>query len=237
MDTNRNTDRALPCPFAEEEKLPVQQVLSYSCLPQPKRAKDEDVPLSSSYHVTGLRAVALLVVLIGVTLSMVTSFVFLFSGADVRLQLPVFPFLSPFSLLGLIGVGGGVGIVLRRKLISIIKHNPKKQRTQRNVSIVTIATGGRIILPPKPADRQVGDLSSSWRDRWSPEWESELQRWAEKREALHMRQRLHALRFHAADGFPYDESQKKHSHIKMTADFFLSESRQPLSQQKRQHIP
>ena len=84
MYNNGTTYRALPLPFQEKKKQSVQPMVHYSRLSQPKRAKDEDVLSQSSYHVTGVRTVVLLVVLLGVTLSMMASFVFLFSGAHVR---------------------------------------------------------------------------------------------------------------------------------------------------------
>ncbi len=183
---------------------------------QPKRARNEDFPAQSSYHMSGLRVVALVVVFLGVTLSMLASFVFLFSGALVRLQLPVF--LPSLSLIGLAGAGGGMGILLWILLTSILKQHPKRRFPQKQAPLPTatlFATGGMTARPPEPTDRQTGELFSSQRDRWiSSEWEGESQRQTEKLAALHMRQRLRTLRLSYADDFSGDDGQKKRDHLK-----------------------
>ncbi|BCL79655.1 hypothetical protein ccbrp13_21200 [Ktedonobacteria bacterium brp13] len=198
-----NNQKALPF---QELQMPHHAYHAYHVrVPQPNRVSDDDFPAQSSFHLSGVRMVALSGVFLGVTLSMLASFVFLFSGAPVRLLVPVLPFPS-WSLIGLTAAGGGVGILLWVALTSLFKHQVKGRSAQQSLPLPRMsrfATDRSIVLPSEPVERHTDALSSSaWKVKPLAQWR------AEKRETVHLRQRLRTLRLYGADEFPWDDDDE-----------------------------
>jgi hypothetical protein len=192
-----------------EKKKSSARLLQHNVL-QLESVRDEDFPAQSSHHFTGLRIATLVATLVGVTLGMLISFFFLFSGGNLHLTFSSFTLLSSPPALGLAGIGCGIVVVLWITFSYLLKQKREKVLAQRN-SILPIATlvstGGKTVFPPEPVERYTDELFladfDTRVDRWiSSEWNVESQKNTDKLEALHMRQRLQMPRLFYVDDFP-----------------------------------
>lgn len=209
MPNESRNHMVLPLPYIAEKKKSGGRVPRYP-VSQSEPVRYNDFPSQSSLHVTRLRMGALVVVLVGVTLSMLMSLFFLFSGDHLRQPLPSFTLPSSLPVIGLMSVGGGVGIVLWITLSSLFKRKRDELPAQRSSILPRtplMSAGARTPLPPEPSVRHTGERFSSGfeaqGDWWiSSEWDAGPRKNTEKLEALHMRQRLRTLRLDDADDFP-----------------------------------
>src|SRR5579859_1607335 len=115
----------LPRPYPSNEKksrdCPVRRnSVSLPCL---ESAKGEDFPTQSSLHFTRFRVALLVVVLVGITIGLLLSGFFLFSGKAPLPPLDTLVMPSSLPIIGLVGAAGGVGIVLWITLSFLLKRS------------------------------------------------------------------------------------------------------------------
>lgn len=201
-------------PIAKKKKssgrVPQHNVL------QLESVRYEDFPAQSSHHFTGLRLAALVVVIVGVTLGMLISFFFLFSGGNIHLTFSSFTLQSSPSALSLVGIGCGIVVVLWITFSYLLKQKHEGVLAQRSAILpmaTLVSTGGKTIFPPEPVERYTDELFladfDTRVDRWiSSEWDGEPQKNTDKLEALHMRQRLRKPRLSYVDNFPGDDDKE-----------------------------
>lgn len=180
-------------------------------------AAGEDFPAQSALCFTRVRVIVLSLVLLGVTLSMLFSFFFLFTGGMLRFSLHA---LALPSLFPLIGGGGGVGILLWITIAFFLKRKRGTTSDQLSLLPAYALVSGFGAFPPGPSRRRTGELFSSnvdtESDRWiALEWGRDPARQStDTLETTHVRQRLRTFQLSYLDDFVGDRNTDEFYQIK-----------------------
>lgn len=211
MRTSQPGQWALPSPYRTTKKRNRDDLSQRNIVASPRsqQKSNADFPAQSSHHFTQVRVVLLTIVLVGVTLGMLLSFVWMFDG-DVPLN--ALMRLPSLSIMGLISVGAAAGIVLW--MAHAFLQRPAAQRPAQSTSVSPYPPilAARAVFPPEPyqTDELFSSRFPSRVDQWTTSgWKMDTtRRNTETLEARHMRQRLSTLQLAYSDAFPGDQDKE-----------------------------